>query len=596
MRLRGLRLKLFLLIFGVIATALFAAGVYLHARTSESVTQRIRGDLATRTALIANRIAATTIAPSTPTEFAPLARELGRLAGTRVTLLLPNGIVAGDSSVEDSAIAELENHSDRPEFIQALASGFGTSTRFSTTLGINMLYVALPWKQGDTVAGVVRVALPLTEVDAATQALLRHLGVVALFGMFVAALASSVATHIGSRAARSLTDVAARMSKGDLDARCELSGTDDFSLLGETLNDLARNLAKTVGELRSEKDRLDLVLSSMREGVLLLDGGGRIRLANSAFNEMLSLSPGIVGEKVERVLDPRGQLLARLEGALRGDDTVGEVQLTQPTQRVILADTRSLGERSGVLAVLVDLTPQRRLEAIRREFVANASHELRTPIAAISSAVETLQGPAANDPKAGPHFIGMIARNAERLRNLVEDLLSLSQLESGKLAVELCPVSLHRVAESTFSTFALAARKRGTRLTCEIPPGVSALGDQRGLEHVLGNLIDNAIKYSPPDTEVVIGVRVAGDSVELYVKDHGPGIAAEHRDRIFERFYRVDAGRSRDLGGTGLGLSIVRHWVEAMGGTIQVRSSSGLGTEFCVRLRSAEPLPAKEIV
>jgi two-component system phosphate regulon sensor histidine kinase PhoR len=319
----------------------------------------------------------------------------------------------------------------------------------------------------------------------------------------------------------------------------------------------------------------------MREGVVVLDAAGNLVMYNRALQEMLFLGSSIQGKPAAEVFE-HAEFLALLSGAIEGISSSQELTFERPTAKVFLANVRRLPPR-GALAVLVDITEQRHLETVRQEFVANASHELRTPIAAISSAVETLQGAAAGDLEAGAGFLRMIERNAQRLTTLVDDLLSLSSIESGRLDVKLESVRLTAAVEATLNNFVAAARNKQTDLVSLVPADIYVQATPRGLEHVLGNLVDNAIKYCPPGSRVRVEVEQQPDVVVITVSDNGPGIPEAHRERVFERFYRVDAGRSRALGGTGLGLAIVKHWVEAMHGTISV-TCPGEGTQFRVAL------------
>jgi two-component system phosphate regulon sensor histidine kinase PhoR len=270
-----------------------------------------------------------------------------------------------------------------------------------------------------------------------------------------------------------------------------------------------------------------------------------------------------------------------------GQPADGELQFDSPTGPRVLVRTRPLSGNQGLVAAFVDVTDLRRLENLRREFVANASHELRTPIASIQSAVETLTGPGAHDPKARDMFLAIIQRNSERLRLLVEDMLDLSRIESREFKIWLQPVSPAVVVAQVFDSLAGAAKKKNIQLVSEVPDSLLLSSDHRALEQVLQNLIENAIKYCPEGSVVRLAGVEDGPQSCLEVSDNGPGIAKEHLPRLFERFYRVDAGRSRQVGGTGLGLAIVKHLVEAMGGTVGVKSGEGKGTTFTVCLKIA---------
>jgi two-component system phosphate regulon sensor histidine kinase PhoR len=376
--------------------------------------------------------------------------------------------------------------------------------------------------------------------------------------------------------------VVQRMNAGER-ARTGAVGQDAFAELGQGVDALGEKLDAANAELHAERTRLARVLSAMMEGVLLVDAEGNVQLANSAALEMLSIPPNPFGKPLADVVD-NAQITTLLEEAPEGEHHTAELSLVHMPTRKILASARRLPQDSGVLAVFVDVTEQRRLETVRQEFVSNASHELRTPIAAIMSAVETLQSINAVTGDAERGFLDMIARNTQRLKALVDDLLALSHLESGAVEVQLEPVRLRSCVESIMNDLAPSARKRNTELISLVRSDLVVMASQRGLQHVLGNLIDNAIKYCPTNSRVTVEAHREGGQAVISVMDNGPGISEAHRERIFERFYRIDAGRSRALGGTGLGLSIVKHWVEAMGGAIRVTAATGGGTAFRVAL------------
>jgi two-component system phosphate regulon sensor histidine kinase PhoR len=376
------------------------------------------------------------------------------------------------------------------------------------------------------------------------------------------------------------------MAAGDLAVRTHPTGTDEIAALGRALDKLADSLSHSLGEIREERDLLDRILSGMREGVLLLDGDGTVELVNPSLREMLLLGSDGVGRPLLEVVRHAG-LKDLLERSRQTDDTVsGEIEVGGLRPRRLLVHARKLaGEPAGLLVVFVDVTELRRLETIRRDFVANVSHELRTPIAAVRSAAETVRGAAARDPEATAHFLDMIDRNAERLQRLVEDLLDLSRIESREFKVTLEPVPLAATAERALQPFRGRAVDRWVRLVTDLPADLPPVrADRRALEQVLSNLVDNATKYCSEGATVTLRAARDGGLLRIAVADTGPGIEERHLPRLFERFYRVDAGRSRELGGTGLGLSIVKHLVDAMGGTVGVESEVGVGSTFTVSL------------
>jgi two-component system phosphate regulon sensor histidine kinase PhoR len=370
--------------------------------------------------------------------------------------------------------------------------------------------------------------------------------------------------------------------------------------LGRAARDSAagkRELATTLSELTVERDRLRGVLTGMEEGVLLLDEHGHVALVNAALREMLLLGNDAVG-KTQLEAIRHADLKELVDQARDGNEPVtGEIELggLKP-RRLLVRAARLPGSEAQIFAVFVDVTEVRKLESMRRDFVANVSHELRTPVTAIRSAAETLQLSPPSDPVVEEQFIAIVARNAERLHDLVEDLLDLSRIESQKLKLAIEPLEARAVFVQVASLFRERADRKGVELVHEAAPGLPrVLADRRALEHVLTNLVDNAVKYCGEQTRIVLRSELDPSGLRLSVEDHGPGIEERHLPRLFERFYRVDAGRSRELGGTGLGLSIVKHLTEAMGGTVSVASKPGAGTTFSITLKKAEPRATRAV-
>lgn len=436
--------------------------------------------------------------------------------------------------------------------------------------------------------GVVVLMAPVHHLSGAE---LLALAVVPALG--VALVLSSLAARLVARAAHALNDVARRTAVGDLGVRTDFDNADELGELSGALDQLARSLQGSLGELVNERDRYGGILSGMQEGVLLLDEEGRVELINPALREMLLLDADAAG-KTTLELIRHAELKELLDEAARTTAHVTrEIELggLKPCRLLVRAAPLP-GERDGLFAVFVDVTEMRRLESLRRDFVANVSHELRTPVTAIRSAAETLHVAARNDPDAVARFVDIIERNAERLHDLVEDLLDLSRIESREFRVRFEPVDLEPVFSQVLSLFRERAEKRNVRLVSSVAPGVPlARADRHALENVLTNLVDNAVKYGGSGTEVRLVALEEGELIRVSVEDTGPGIEARHLPRLFERFYRVDSGRSRELGGTGLGLSIVKHLVEAMNGNVGVDSTPGRGTAFRFTLeRSSETL------
>jgi two-component system phosphate regulon sensor histidine kinase PhoR len=426
-------------------------------------------------------------------------------------------------------------------------------------------------------------------VAEAREATWRLIGWATLIAIGLAFVVSyAVAMRIGS-AVGELTEAARRITEGDLSVRTRLPGDDELGELGHALDRLAGSLATTLGELRAERDLQKRILEAMHEGVVVVDRDGRVVLVNPAIRSTLLLGADAVGKLLIETVR-HAQLDTMLDRAREVAEEPLELELPGLKPRRLLVTAAPLsGDEEGLLLVFVDVTELRRLESLRRDFVANASHELRTPIAAVRSATETLQSGALDDRTAANRFLDIIERNAQRLQSLVEDMLELSKLESNEFKLKRERVDLQRVVPIVLALFRERAEKKGVRLSAELGMALPPVeGDSRALEHVLSNLVDNAVKYCPSGSRILVSAAEDEGRVRLVVSDTGPGIAAEHLTRVFERFYRVDAGRSRELGGTGLGLSIVKHMVETMRGRVSVESAVGKGSTFTVSLLASQ--------
>jgi two-component system phosphate regulon sensor histidine kinase PhoR len=519
-----------------------------------------------------------------------LCAQLAADLDARLTVIAPDGRVLGESTRSSES---LENHADRPEIRDALASGTGRSIRHSATVGTRLLYVA--WRQNrDGEVRIVRAALPLTAVVAAVA----HVRRLVLIGIVVAALlglGAALALSRGMlRRIQRLVAFAGRLASGDESLYIAAERADDLGLLETQLGEMAREVAATIAALRVERERLEAILRGMVEGVLVTDLTGRVVLMNERARALLGLPAEIDGHGrplVELARDPALAELPRelaVEAAVSRDVTLGRSGRTLQVNgaRLIGAD----GAAFGFVLVLHDVSELRRLEVIRRDFVANVSHELRTPLTAIKGYAETLLGAAGDDRETARRFLAVIDRHSERLGRLIDDLLTLSDLELGRTPLRLAALGVGPVVEDVLQILAERIARAEVRVSTEIDPATPrVLADGDRLRQVLINLVDNAIKYTPAGGAVVVRVRPGGQAggsgmVETAVEDTGIGIPAQHLPRLSERFFRVDKARSRALGGTGLGLAIVKHIVQAHHGSLVIESTPGRGTTVRVFL------------
>lgn len=574
----GLGAKLFLASLALIGVSVLVADLWLGRETDAYVTEQVRADLVVRARAAAREA-------EHCSDFVAcdaIADAEGKTLEARVTFIRKDGTVLGDSEVAADALHGLENHALRPEVADALAGNVGTNARLSATINQRLLYVAIP-STGDV--AVVRVARPLSAVDEATRHVRGIIWTASGLALAIAAALSAFVARRVSNAVGDVTSAARRMTRGDLAVRTLVRGNDELSELGRALDTLATSLSETLESLKEERDLQLRIVEGMHEGILVLDENDRVVMMNTALRDML-----LIGR------DPRGQMFLEvvrhaelheiLEHAKSGVAETGDIEISGIKPRHLRVHVAALpGGEKSLLAVFVDVTDLKRLESLRRDFVANVSHELRTPVASLRSAAETLEQGAMHDPKAAPRFLAIIDRNAQRLQALIEDLLELSRLDAKELRLKKETVDVVQIATIVAGVFRERAEKKGLAITMRFsspPPKVET--DPRALEQILTNYVDNAIKYCPSGASIALSVAEKDGTIRASVEDSGPGIEERHLARLFERFYRVDAGRSREVGGTGLGLSIVKHLAEALGGKAGVDSVVGKGSTFWVEL------------
>lgn len=517
-----------------------------------------------------------------------VAADLGRAAGMRVTILDRDGTVLADSD-EDPAL--MENHLYRVEIQQAAERGLGKVVRSSATQDRRMSYLALRLDEDGQSAAYVRVALPLASIDAQVGVLHRYLWVsAAIVGAVALALTYLLAARI-MRPLYRLTDAAEAIAGGNYEQKIPAGGTDEVGTLGRAVDHMRGVLTRQVVELRENSQRLETVLSSMLEGVLAVNAEQRVLFANEASRGLLGIETReVVGRPLLEVTRDR-RVREAVEETLRLREPYEfEFEYSGPHRRCLAGRANCLpGEPCpGVVVVLHDITELRRLESVRREFVANVSHELKTPLSSIQAYAETLRLGAIHDPEHNAQVVARIEEQADRLHQLIQDLLHLARVESGRRAFDIQDVSLGEVVERCVPVHRERAQAKGLAFAVE-PSQVAVVvrADRGGLETILDNLVVNAIQYTPPGGRVTIRYREEGNSAVLEVEDTGVGISPGDRERIFERFYRVDKARSRELGGTGLGLAIVKHLTQAFSGQVSVTSDVGKGSVFRVRLPRA---------
>lgn len=515
-------------------------------------------------------------------------RKIGSESGIRLTLIDSSGAVLADS--EDDPL-RMENHLARPEVVAAQSNGYGSATRYSTTLRTQMAYYALAVAEHGRIIGYVRTAIP----NVATGQRLRRLSELALIGTLFAVLLILAASYWLaldlSRLVSALKTGTQAIAAGDLGRRLDTSGVTELSLLSHSINQLADSLVRQLETAQADSAKFEAILSGMVEGVVAIDSEERLLHLNSAAADLFGLDArDTPGRKIWEVLRVPG-LLEALQSALQGREVAAsELRMLDSGEEKVVETvcaplTGAGGAVAGAVAVLHDVTRLRQLEHLRREFVANASHELKTPLTAIQGLTETLLDDAAMPAATRTRFLAKLRDQSQRLEALVNDMLTISRAESREDAFEHLPLDLREIVQESWRTLLPAAEAKRIELSLRLPEGPAMVaGDRTALGQAVDNLLDNAVKYTRDGGSVVLRLSVADRTASLAVSDSGIGIASEHQDRIFERFYRVDKGRSRELGGTGLGLAIVKHTALGHGGTVHVDSTPGQGSTFTLEL------------
>jgi len=537
--------------------------------------------------------------PPPTSKLQPMVRDLGTRASARVTVIAADGTVIADSAILDEDLPGLENHRTRQEIQQALSTGHGQDVRTSHTTGERTMYRAIVMTRPEHADPIIiRVGFPMALLDRDIDQLTHNI-LIALSIAFLTALSLTIwLARSVTQPLSDITQAAQRLASGALTVPIKTSAQDEVGLLATTLNQLADQLHAKIGELSEDRAQLLAVLTSMVEGVMVLDHRGYVLQINPALERMFGISRAEARGRPFAELFRHRQLIELVEAILQSRKNQ-EVEIVLPLTSRCLHIEASVagGERDNeacIVLVCHDMTELRHLETIRKDFVANVSHELRTPLTSIKGYVEALLDGAKDDPDMTAHFLDIILKQSDRLNLLIEDLLELSQIESGRVSFRTDPIDVHAVIDRALSTIKPLAEKKGHRLVTSVNTVLpSAEGDEDRLVQVLTNLLDNAVKYTPAGGTITVGAgeapppraaEPAGRAIELSVSDTGIGIPEPDRPRVFERFYRVDKARSRELGGTGLGLAIVKHIVEGHGGQVWVEANEPKGSRFVVRL------------
>jgi len=581
----GYRSRLFLVSFALVFSVGAISTIYLESTLRDWLENRIEEEVLGH---VSSSMAALEFADDAQgvAGFDLVADRLGKHLKRRVSFIDREGRVIGDSAIPMAKLSDVESHQDRPEVIQAFKNGRGIARRTSATLGTRTLYAAMPFTHANA-QGVIRIATPLSWVDETIDRMRLIIVLASGLGLALAIFMSLLTSHLFSRRLRLLLRRAHQMADTHGKLSLRHRGGDEITVLHRSLDRLGEALEQVVGTLAHERDRFAAVLDGMKEAVIAVDEDRRVTLVNPAALQFLEVDDVELGTSLASVIESP-EIREAFERAIDGQGTEFDIIARDDTRHVLCRATPS-GTSAGCIMVLHDVTRLRRLERMRRDFVANVSHELRTPVSVIRINAEALADGAMADPISGPRFVSALLRNAERLSDLISDLLDVSRIESGLYEMDPNVIDLNESVSHAIQSVEELAQKKTIAITTKGLDNLMVNADRRALQHVLINLLQNAVRYTQNSGEINVNAQPGIGLVRLEVVDNGPGIPDKYHRRIFERFFRVDKGRSTHMGGTGLGLSIVKHLVGNMGGEVGVLNNRPQGAIFWVTLPTEDP-------
>lgn len=569
----------------LVVLILGALGWFLSSFMERSYIEQLTAGQKASTRLFANQVAPVVIKGAPYPGLADMTLQASFLEGTRITVILPDGTVIADSERDP---ASMENHANRPE-VQAAISGQETSeVRYSDTVRSRLLYTAVPIRDGETTVGVARIAISLSKIETTASSFRRIIFATAGVTALLVLLVAFGITYQTILPLRSLTQAVTNLESGKYVETLPGKRLDEIGRLTNAFNRMAAQISQQIEELSAERGKLSAVVSTISDAILIVNGEGRVELINPAAETILNVNASeSTGKSLAEVV--RNHIIVDL---WQKAQSTGEQQFTAletPTRLVLQAIASPMEDETGSRALLIlqDYTRMKRLETVRRDFVSNVSHELRTPLASLKALTETVQETALDDPPAAKRFLAQMSVEIDNMTQLVQELLDLSKIESGRVPLERTYISPWEMIQPAAERMRIQAERSGLSLTVDCPEDLPRVHVDRGrMEQVLVNLIHNAIKFTPPGGSIQVRAWAQDKDVVLAIADTGTGIADEDLQRIFERFYKAD--RARSGGGTGLGLSIARHLVESHGGRIWAESEVGKGSTFFIAIPTTQ--------
>lgn len=584
MKIRSFKLKL---IFSYVFVILFSLGFiafFLDKNLEENSLQEIKSSLINQACLVESQISKANLKNENTPELETLVKVLSSKIKARLTIVNNKGKVLAESEKSEVDILKMPSHADRPEIKAALAGRIGEEIRYSSTLKIDMLYIALPIRDNNEIMGAVRLALPLASVQKTLSTIKKAIFLSLFFALGLAFVLGSLLTQAIIKPINKIIHISRKFSSGDFSHKILLDSKDEVGELADTLNMMADSLEDKIKKVEIKNQQLKAILESMVEGIIVTEKSGHIISLNPTVEKIFNISEQDAEGKLFLEIIRNNDIADIINYVLKnGKFKSCELSLVWPVQRMFEINATPIFEKnsvSGCLLVIHDITQIRRLETMRKDFVANVSHELKTPLTSIKGFVETLLEGALEDKENSRHFLQIIQDHANQLDNLVSDLLDLSHLESQEIKLETQSFDLKGLTDDILAGFKSQLKRKSIKAENILSGGLIVKADKNKIGQVLTNLIDNAIKFNQEKGSVKIYSQDLDDKIKIFVEDSGIGVPEKDIPRIFERFYRVDKARSRELGGTGLGLSIVKHTIELHGGNVGVESAEGFGSKF----------------
>jgi len=584
LRIKSFKFRLIFSYLVIIFISFSLVAFFLDKHFEENSLQDLKQSLVNQASLIENQLSYQNLKEDNLIYLENLVKNLSLRIKSRITIIDQQGKVLADSQESMQEVLKMENHANRPEVKTALSGAIGEAIRHSATLKIDMLYVASPVSSGKEVIGALRLAVPLANV----QKMLFSIRKTILWGLFLAlVLAFILGSLLAEETIRPINRMiqnARKFSQGDFSSRIFSTSQGEIGELADTFNKMAQDIEDKIKEIETHNQQLRAILESMIEGVIVVDSSQRIISINPSIEKIFSVSNSEVSGKSFLEAIRNNDISDVIKEVLQeGQFASKELNLAWPVQKIFQVNASPIFEKnatSGCLVVIHDITEIRKLESMRKDFVANVSHELKTPLTSIKGFVETLLEGGLKDKENAGNFLKIIQDHTNRLNSLISDLMELAYLESRELKLELETTRLKNLVDEVLLGFKSQLRKKAIEVKNDLPPDLTIEADKDKLEQVLTNLIDNAIKFNKEKGFIRIQSQPLDGKLKITVEDSGVGISAKDISRIFERFYRVDKARSRELGGTGLGLSIVKHIIESHGGQVGVESTESLGSIF----------------